>query len=81
MSLRPQLDVRLRAAVKHFWGTRETQTQKQGSLSGTKDAGTRSAVTGGAQMNGFISLVRDLLCESGLPKAHVYCEKYVELPG
>ena len=25
--------------------------------------------------------VRDVLCESGLPKAHVYCEKYVELPG
>jgi len=38
-------------------------------------------VTGGAQMNGFINLVRDLLCDSGLPKAHVYCEKYVELPG
>ncbi len=32
-------------------------------------------------MNGFIVLVRDLLCENGLPKAHVYCEKYVELPG
>lgn len=32
-------------------------------------------------MNGFISLVRDLLCESGLPQAHVYCEKYIELPG
>jgi hypothetical protein len=32
-------------------------------------------------MNGFINLVRDLLCESGLRKAHVYCEKYIELPG
>lgn len=32
-------------------------------------------------MNGFINLVRDLLCESGLPKTHVYCEKSVELPG
>ncbi|MGH9590885.1 MAG: PaeR7I family type II restriction endonuclease, partial [Terracidiphilus sp.] len=29
----------------------------------------------------FIDLVRDLLCENGLPKAHVYCEKCVELPG
>jgi hypothetical protein len=61
--------------------TRETQAQKQGIVSGSKDAGARSAVTGGAQMNGFINLVRDLLCESGLPKAHVYCEKYVEIPG
>jgi hypothetical protein len=32
-------------------------------------------------MNGFISLTRDLLCESGLPKAHIYCDKFVEIPG
>ncbi|HEV3039630.1 MAG TPA: PaeR7I family type II restriction endonuclease [Candidatus Angelobacter sp.] len=81
MSLDPKIDARLRAAVKQFWGTRETQAQKQGAVSGAKDAGTRSAVTGGAQMNGFINLVRDLLCESGLPQAHVFCERYVELPG
>jgi hypothetical protein len=81
VSLNSQIDERLRVAVKHFWNTRETQAQKQGSSSGSKDAGTRSAVTGGAQMNGFINLVRELLCESGLPKAHVYCEKYVEIPG
>ena len=81
MSLRPKLQKRLRAAVNHFWNTRETQAQRQGEVSGSKDAGARSAVTGGAQMNGFINLVRELLCESGLPKAHVYCEKYIELPG
>ena len=81
MTLDPKLNVRLRQAVKQFWSTRETQSQKQGALSGSKDAGARSAVTGGAQMNGFINLVRDLLCESGLPRAHVFCEKYVELPG
>ena len=81
MTLNAKLDKRLRIAIKHFWNTRETQAQKQGASSGSKDAGTRSAVTGGAQMNGFINLVRDLLWESGLPKAHVYCEKYIELPG
>jgi len=32
-------------------------------------------------MNGFVNLVRDVLCESGLPRASVYCEKCVELPG
>ena len=32
-------------------------------------------------MNGFVNLVRDLLCDSGLPKPHVYCDKYVEIPG
>src|SRR5580700_546396 len=81
MSLNSKIEARLRAAVKYFWSTRETQAEKQGGSSGSKDAGARSAVTGGAQMNGFINLVRDLLCESGLPKAHVYCEKRVELPG
>jgi Restriction endonuclease XhoI len=81
MSRTPKLDRRLQAAIKHFWNTRETQALKQGRSSGSKDAGARSAVTGGAQTNGFISLVRDLLWESGLPKTHVYCEKYIELPG
>jgi hypothetical protein len=32
-------------------------------------------------MDGFVSLVRSHLCGSGLPEAHVYCEKRVELPG
>jgi hypothetical protein len=81
MSLNPEIEKRLQNAIKHFWSTRETQAQNQGGVSGSKDAGARSAVTGGAQMNGFVNLVRDLLCESGLPKAHVYCEKYVEIPG
>jgi hypothetical protein len=81
MSTDSRLEKRLRSAIKHFWSTREVQAQKQGSSSGSKDAGARSAVTGGAQMNGFINIVRDLLCESGLPKANIYCEKYIELPG
>jgi hypothetical protein len=79
--MNPALEKRLHAAVQHFWRTRETQAQKQGAVTGAKDAGARSAVTGGAQMNGFVNLVRDLLCKSGLPKPHVYCEKFVELPG
>jgi hypothetical protein len=81
MSLNPEIRKRLQGAIKSFWSTRETQAMKQGVGSGNKDAGARSAVTGGAQMNGFIALVRDLLCENGLPKAHVYCENHVELPG
>jgi hypothetical protein len=32
-------------------------------------------------MDGFVSLVRDCLCENGLPRTHVYCEKRIELPG
>ncbi len=81
MSLKPAIEERLREAVKQFWLTREAQAQKQRTSSGRKDAGARAAVTGGAQMGGFVDLVRQLLFESGLSDAHVYCEKRIELPG
>lgn len=71
----------LREAVVRFWTSRDTQAQKQGSKSGVRDSGARAAVTGGAQMNGFIELVRDLLEESGVEKPVIYCERYIELPG
>ena len=76
-----ELQKRLCRAIKHFWTTRETQAGKQGSKSGSRDAGARTAVTGGHQMDGFISLVRACLCENGLPKSQVYCERRIELPG
>ena len=81
MALNPKLEKRLRQAIKHFWTTRETQAQKQGSKTGSRDAGARTAVTGGRQMDGFVSMVRDSLYENGLLETHVYCERKVELPG
>ncbi len=70
-----ELQKELRKAIKHFWATRQTQGEKQGSKSGSRDAGARTAVTGGRQMDGFVSLVREFLCENGLPRTQVYCEK------
>ena len=81
MSLGPKLQKRVRAAVKHFWATRDRQSFKQGSGPGSKDAGARSAVTGGAQMDGFVELVRELLCENGLQRTQIHCESALELPG
>jgi hypothetical protein len=81
MALDRELEQGLRTAIRHFWNTRETQAQKQGTKTGARDAGLRTAVTGGRQMDGFISLVRDYLCKNGLPTADVYCEKRIELPG
>jgi hypothetical protein len=81
MSLGGKLDAQHREAVRHFWKTRDVQAKKQGLVTGTRDAGARSAVTGGAQMDGFVRLVRDLLCANGLEKTHVYCETYLEIPG
>lgn len=81
MALRPHLERELRAAVQHFWKTRDTQSKQQGKKTGARDAGFRTAVTGGRQMDGFISVVRDELCRNGILDAHVYCRKRIEIPG
>jgi len=81
MEFDPSLDQRLRMAIKAFWSTRDTQAKSQGAKSGTRDTGARAAVTGGAQMNGFVSVIRDLLEESGLDKPVIFTERSVELPG
>ena len=72
---------RVRRAVRHFWVTRESQATSQGVKTGVKDTGTRGAVTGGRQLDGFVQLGRHLLIESGLPEASVYWQKKLELPG
>jgi hypothetical protein len=81
MSLQPGIEKRLRDAIRHFWQTRSKQAKRQGSASGRKDAGARAAVTGGAQMDGFVSLVCELLCEVGLERTEVHCKSSLELPG
>jgi hypothetical protein len=81
MALDPKLQNQLRKAVRQFWSTRQRQAVKQGGSSGARDAGERTAVTGGAQMDGFVDLVRKLLCGNGLSKAEVFCERSLELPG
>jgi Restriction endonuclease XhoI len=76
-----QMELKLKEAVARFWASRDTQAQRQGSQSGTRDTGSRAAVTGGSQMDGFVELVRDLLEESGVDKPVIYCERSVEIPG
>lgn len=75
------LDEKLKKAVRSFWRIRTKQAQKQGAAGGGKDRGARGAVTGGAQLDGFIEIVRDALVASGLPDASVYRKKAVTLPG
>lgn len=75
------LDRMLRRAVAQFWQTRERQAIKQRSGSVTSDKGTRAAVTGGKQMDGFIVAVRELLERAGLEKVSIHCEEKTELPG
>jgi hypothetical protein len=67
-------------AIAHYWRTRQEQFQKQAKL-GRSDQGTRSAVTGGAQMDGFIKLISDLMVEAGAEKSNIFFNKHLELPG
>ena len=67
-------------AVAHYWQTRSTQRKKQ-EQAGKADQGLRSAVTGGAQMNGFTDLFTELITQSGMPERYVFRKKAIELPG
>ena len=67
-------------AVAHYWKTRAGQRDKQ-KQTGRADQGLRSAVTGGAQMDGFIDLFTELITDSGIPDLYVFRKKAVELPG
>lgn len=74
------LRAKLSEAVACFWKTRDSQQSAQGSATGQKDYGARGAVTGGKQCNGFISMVRAMLVEAGLPDACVF-QREATLPG
>ena len=67
-------------AVSHYWLTRKAQKDKQ-KRSGVSDAGLRSAVTGGAQMDGFITLFKGLIVDAGIDKDYIHEKKSLELPG
>ncbi|MDE3241965.1 MAG: PaeR7I family type II restriction endonuclease [Nitrospirota bacterium] len=69
------------AAVRQFWRIRQRQERRQGKATGKRDQGSRSAVTGGAQMDGFVQLVSELLVESGIPDDTIYRKRNVEIPG
>ena len=70
----------VREAVRFYWQTRTKQLEKQAEAGG-KDQGLRSAVTGGAQMDGFIDLLTELVVEAGVDRNHVFCKEHLELPG
>jgi len=74
-------DQQARAAVKAFWQTRDAARQKQ-QASGKVDQGERAGVTGGKNMDGFASLVLDLVRANGLAHAQICQQRAVlTLPG
>ena len=74
------LPTRTGRAVAHYWKTRVGQKERQ-QQTGKADQGLQSAVTGGAQMDGFIGLLKDLTSAAGVPEQCVFSKKAVELPG
>ena len=79
-SILTNLPTLVRDAVRYYWETRSSQLARQRDAGGS-DQGFRSAVTGGAQMNGFIELLTKLVIEAGIDRAHVYYNQSLELPG
>jgi hypothetical protein len=74
------LDKKVASAVAQFWNTRLSQAKKQGAGRG-KDRGARAAVTGGAQMDGFIDLIAEMIVSAGIHKSGLFRKKHLELPG
>lgn len=70
-----------RQAVKAFWGSREAARQKQVEL-GKIDQGERAGVTAGKNMDGFLSLVIEIIKANGLGHAEVHLGRaMLALPG
>jgi hypothetical protein len=67
-------------AVAHYWQTGAAQRKKQ-ETGGKADQGLRGAVTGGAQMDGFIDLFTELITRDGISQRHIFRKKSVDLPG
>lgn len=64
-----------------FWGNREKARQKQ-TEAGILDMGERAGVTGGANMDGFVSLVQDVVRANGLAHADMHLTRaMLTLPG
>jgi len=76
------LDTHLPQAVRQFWRARRTAAKSQRKR-GTADQGNRSGVTAGKNMNGFVSLVKRIIVDNGVPKDQVFSQgrNVLTIPG
>ncbi len=70
-----RLEEEISHALRVFWMTRHRQARH------SEDKGNRAAVTGGRQLDGFVTLIRELLCANGVPKEAIFTDVALELPG
>ena len=75
------MEKRVQSAIAHFWRARGRQATKQ-QTSDKADKGSRGAVTGGAQMDGFISLLAALVASAGIAEEDIFARKrFLDVPG
>ncbi len=74
------LQEKVSMAIRCFWQTRFAQLEKQ-NKTGTRDQGSRGAVTGDAQMDGFINLITEIIKSAGVDDKCIFLKKSLELPG
>lgn len=74
------LEKHISEAVAHYWQTRKAQRERQKNR-GVADAGLRGAVTGGAQMDGFIDLFTKIIVDAGMDEGYIFRKRRLELPG
>lgn len=68
-------------AVRSFWTSRTFARQSQAAR-GKSDQGERGGVTAGKNMDGFLTLVSDIIKANGLANAEIHTERsLVTLPG
>ncbi len=74
-------EARAGEAVRAFWTSRERARQRQ-IEAGRADQGERAGVTAGTNMNGFTSLVIDVVRANGLGQAEIHQKRaLLTLPG
>lgn len=69
----------IKIAVLKFWETRDKQMLDQNGKE-IQDAGNRSAVTGGKQLDGFLDLLYTVAIDAGIPSNCIYL-KGNNIPG
>lgn len=74
------IDREVREAVKWFWATQDSQKEKQ-LQSENSTRGRRANVLGGKQMDGFASLIEDILLRFGVPQTSIVHNYQATLPG
>ncbi|KPV45756.1 restriction endonuclease [Alicyclobacillus ferrooxydans] len=80
MPAKDELDERTKEAIRFFWTTRLSQQGKNMDR-GVQNQGTRGAVTGGKQLDGFLEVLRWILLKNGVTEDEIFTSGKLELPG